>query len=68
MTRLTLLLALAFLAIHIESLPANINHVLSDSTTIQGGINGAMVGDMVHEVSWIYYYSDSDFLGRGRLK
>lgn len=43
---------------------ARIIHVPTDSTTIQGGINGAVDGDTVMVAPGVYYEHDVDFLGK----
>jgi parallel beta-helix repeat protein len=43
---------------------ARIIHVPADSTTIQGGINGASAGDTVMVHPGTYYEHDIDFLGK----
>jgi len=59
------LLPLFLLTVFSQTLHANIIHVPSDSTTIQGGINGAVDGDTVMVSPGTYYEYDIDFLGKG---
>jgi hypothetical protein len=63
--RLRYLVLLVFLPLFlIASLHAHIIHVPGDSTTIQGGINGASTGDTVMVAPGTYYEYDIDFLGK----
>jgi len=60
-----ILIILLILSFIIPSLlQANIIHVPGDSTTIQGGINGAADGDTVMVAPGSYYEHDIDFLGK----
>ena len=60
-----ILIILLILSFIIPSLlQANIIHVPGDSTTIQGGINGAVDGDTEMVTPGSYYEHDIDFLGK----
>jgi hypothetical protein len=63
MRSVSLLLAAALLVCFTSSLQATIIHVPTDSTTIQGGINGAVNGDtvVVHPGT---YVENINFLGK----
>jgi predicted outer membrane repeat protein len=51
-------------SIFISPLYATIIHVPGDSTTIQGGINGAVDGDTVMVAPGTYHENNIDFLGK----
>jgi hypothetical protein len=58
------LLPTLLLAVFTSPLQANIIHVPGDSTTIQGGINGASTGDTVMVSPGTYFEHDIDLLGK----
>jgi hypothetical protein len=60
---LSLIIALLFSFFSTPLLAVTI-HVPGDSTTIQGGINGAVNGDTVMVAQGTYYEYDVDFLGK----
>jgi parallel beta-helix repeat protein len=62
--RACLLLLPLLIAIVARVLQAEIIHVPDDSTTIQGGINGAVNGDTVMVHPGTYYEHDIDFFGK----
>jgi hypothetical protein len=64
MYRLVFLLLLILLLTFVSTLHSTIIHVPADSTTIQGGINGAVDGDTVMVSPGTYYEHDIDFLGK----
>ncbi len=64
MCRLIFLLPLILLLIFASTLHSTIIHVPGDSTTIQGGINGAVDCDTVMVAPGTYHEHDIDFLGK----
>jgi parallel beta-helix repeat protein len=58
------LLPIVLLTICVSTLQAKIIHVPADSSTTQGGINGAVNGDTVMVHPGTYYEHDVDFLGK----
>jgi parallel beta-helix repeat protein len=59
-----ILLPVFLLIVFFSPLHATVIHVPEDSTTIQGGINGAVDGDTVMVHPGTYYEHDIDFLGK----
>jgi len=59
------LLPIFLLNVYSWTIHATIIHVPGDSTTIQGGINGAVDGDTVMVATGTYYEHGIDFLGKG---
>jgi len=57
-------LAVFLLIICSATVQARVIHVPADSSTIQGGINGASNGDTVMVHPGTYYEHDIDFLGK----
>jgi hypothetical protein len=57
-------LSVILLIICSATVQAKVIHVPGDSTTIQGGINGASTGDTVMVHPGTYYEHDIDFLGK----
>jgi parallel beta-helix repeat protein len=64
MNRHVIILSLLILLIYASTLQSRIIHVPGDSTTIQGGIHGAVNGDTVMVSPGIYYEYDINFLGK----
>jgi predicted outer membrane repeat protein len=64
MRKPALFLTVILLIICSATVQARIIHVPDDSTTIQGGINGAVDGDVVMVHTGVYYEHDIDFFGK----
>jgi hypothetical protein len=64
MRYLLFILNFFLLTIFFQTVQANIIYVPGDSTTIQGGINGASTGDTVMVSPGTYFEHDIDFLGK----